>query len=103
MRLKVEDAKKGDLYPEAAERGVDAIEILNVVSRFIPEEVNVALNSIIIGSDSVLISGDTDTFNAVDDMKSGLEKAEAFKEVSISSANMDKSGARVRFKLKITI
>jgi general secretion pathway protein L len=103
MRLKVEEVRNSDLYPEARERSIDAIDILNDISKFIPDTINVALNSIIIGSDSILISGDTDTFNAVDDMKSRLEKAEAFKTVSISSANMNKSGNRVRFKLKVTI
>ena len=103
MRLEMEDLKKEDLFPDVAERSTDAIEILNDISRLIGDDVNVALNSIIIGSDSVLISGDTDTFNAVDDMKNGLEKGEAFKAVAISSANMDKSGDKVRFKLKITI
>jgi type II secretion system protein L len=103
MRLKLEDLRKSDLYPEARERPIDAIDILNDISKSIPNKVNVALNSIIIGSDSVLISGDTDTFNAVDDMKSGLENVPVFKTVSISSANMEKSGDRVRFKLKVSI
>jgi type II secretion system protein L len=103
MRLKLDEVRNSDLYPEVNERSVDAIDILNDISRLIPTQINVALNSIIIGSDSILISGDTETFNAVDDMKSRLEKAEAFKTVSISSANMNKSGNRVRFKLKVTI
>jgi hypothetical protein len=103
MRLKLEDVRNSDLYPEASERSIDAIDILNDISKSIPDKIDVALNSIIIGSDSILISGDTDTFNAVDDMKSRLEDAEAFKTVSISSANMDKSGNRVNFKLKVSI
>jgi type II secretion system protein L len=103
MRLKLEESRNSDLYPQVSERPVDAIDILNDISRLIPSQIDVALNSIIIGSDSILISGNTGTFNAVDDMKSRLEKAEAFKAVSISSANMNKAGNRVRFKLKVTI
>jgi general secretion pathway protein L len=103
MRLKLKDIRNSDLYPEAGERSIMAIDILNDISKSIPDKINVALNSIIIGSDSILISGDTDTFNAVNDMKSRLEDAEAFKTVSISSANMDKSGDKVHFKLKVSI
>lgn len=103
MRLEVEAVKKADLFPNPEERSLDTIDILYDISKLIGNNIKVTLNSIIIGSDSILLSGDTDTFNAVDDMKNGLEKAESFKSVSISSANMDKSGAKVRFKLKITL
>ena len=48
------------------------------------------------------ISGDTNTFNSVDTIKSRLEQVDAFKKITISSANINKSDNRVRFKLKIT-
>jgi hypothetical protein len=50
-----------------------------------------------------VISGDTDTFNSVDGIKNGLEKSNLFKKVVISSANINKSDNRVRFKLKINL
>jgi outer membrane translocation and assembly module TamA len=47
------------------------------------------------------VDGDTAGFEAVDRIKNQLEKDEIFSTVTISSANMDKSGKRVRFKLKL--
>jgi len=103
MRVKMEELGKGASQPGEFAASVKTIDILNDISRLVPEKQDVELVSIIVGSDNVVVSGNTDTFNAVDDMKSGLEKAEIFKSVSISSANMDKSGKRVRFKLKVAL
>jgi len=103
MRVKLEDTAKRISQPGEFTTSVKTIDILNDISRLIPEKQDVELLSIVVGSDTVVISGNTDTFNAVDDMKSRLEKADIFKNVSISSANMDKSGTRVRFKLKVAL
>jgi Tfp pilus assembly protein PilN len=103
MRVKLEAAGKQISQSGELAASVKTIDILNDISRLIPEKQDVELVSIIVGSDSVVVSGNTDTFNAVDDMKSGLERADIFKSVSISSANMDQSGTRVRFKLKVAL
>ncbi|MFC1876922.1 pilus assembly protein PilM [Thermodesulfobacteriota bacterium] len=103
MRVKLEAAGKRISQPGEFAASVKTIDILNDISRFIPEKQDVELVSIVVGSDTVVVSGNTDTFNAVDDMKSGLERAGIFKSVSISSANMDQSGTRVRFKLKVAL
>lgn len=103
MRVKLEESEKQVSQPGQFVTSVKTIDILNDISRFIPENLDVELVSIVVGSDAVVISGDTDTFNAVDDIKGGLEKTDIFDSVSISSANMDKSGTRVRFKLKVVL
>jgi Tfp pilus assembly PilM family ATPase len=103
MRVKLEAAGKNNSQPGEFAASVKTIDILNDISRLISEKQDVELVSIVMGSDTVVVSGNTDTFNAVDDMKSGLEKADIFKSVSISSANMDQSGKRVRFKLKVVL
>jgi Tfp pilus assembly protein PilN len=82
---------------------VRTIDILNDISRLLSESLDVELISIVWGGDNVLVSGNTDTFNTVDDIKTGLEQSDIFKTVSISSANMDKSGKRVRFKIKVAL
>ena len=68
-----------------------------------PKNLDVELMSIVSGADNVVVSGNTDTFNAVDDIKTGLEESDIFETVSISSATMDKSGKRVRFKIKVAL
>ncbi len=85
------------------ERKARAIDILNDISKRIPEQVDVDLTQFVIGPDSVMLTGDTATFNMVDDIKVYLEKSDLFSAVTISSANTDRTGNRVIFKLKIQI
>ena len=73
------------------------------ISQSIPDNIEVLLNRLTIGADEVTISGETTDFNTVDDIKSRLEKSELFKQITIASANMDKSGKKVLFKLKIDL
>jgi len=103
MRTKLAEAQKGVSLPGETVSSVRIIDILNDISRLIPENLDVELMSIVSGGDNVVVSGNTDTFNAVDDIKTGLEQSDLFNTVSISSANMDKSGKRVRFKIKVAL
>jgi len=57
----------------------------------------------VISPDTVLISGNTDTFNSVDDIQSKLEQIDFFKKVMISSTNKDRSGKEIRFQLKVEL
>ncbi len=103
MRVKLDELKKDATFSAETNRSVMAIDVLNDISRHIPKQIDVELSSVIIGADSVLISGDTGGFDAVDDVKSSLENAALFKSVSITSTNKDRSGDRVRFKIKAVI
>ncbi len=103
MRTKLAEAQKSVSFPGETVSSVQTIDILNDISRLIPGRLDVKLVSIISGADNVVVSGNTDTFNAVDDIKTGLEQSNIFKAVSINSANMDKSGKRVRFKIKAAL
>jgi len=103
MRVKLDELKKDATFSSEASRPVKAIDILNDISRHIPQQIDVVLSSIIIGLDSVLISGDTGGFDAVDEVKNSLENAILFKSVSITSTNKDRGGNRVRFKIKAVI
>jgi general secretion pathway protein L len=103
MRIKIRQAKKDALFPGEAETQPLAIDILNTLSKSIPNDVNVILTRLVLGSDGVVISGDTDTFNSVDNIKSRLEQSGMFKKITISSANIDKSDNRVNFNLKLTL
>ncbi len=102
MRIKIQAARKKELLPGEAEKPIRAIDILNNISQRIPSETDVTLTRMVIGLENVVISGDTDTFNSVDNIKSRLEQVDSFKKIIISSANINKSDNRVRFKLKIT-
>jgi len=103
MQVKVQTARKNALMPESGGGQVRSIDLLNDISRLIPTKADVNLTRLVIGAESIAISGDTDTFNAVDDIKGRLEQSEFFKKITISSANIDRADNRVRFKLKVNL
>jgi len=103
MRVKMQNSRKAPVLPDREGKNVLTIDILYNLSRLIPEDINVNVTRLVVGAGSVVISGDTDTFNSVDHMKSKLDKSKLFSKVTINSADMDKGGKRVRFKMKIQL
>lgn len=103
MRIKLEAARKELYYPEQGDISLYRIDLLNDLSRLIPAGLDVDFSRLIIGPDSILITGNTDTFNSVNTIKSRLEQSRRFKDVTISSANIDKSDNRVQFKVRILL
>jgi general secretion pathway protein L len=103
MQIKIQEARKNALLPGITDKNIRAIDILNDISKLISKNIDVKFTRLVIGAESTVISGDTDTFNSVDGIKNGLEKSKLFKKIVISSANINKSDNRVRFKLKITL
>jgi len=103
MRVQLADLKKTLFLPGEGGNALLNIDILQTLSTLIPAETDVELTQLLIGPESVLISGNTDTFNTVDDIKNRLEGHAGFKGVTISSATMEKTDSRVRFKLKVQL
>ena len=101
MQIKIEAVGNDGIGTELTDTRVRVIDILNSLSQQIPAAADVKVNRMVVGADNVVLSGNTDTFNTVDDIKGRLEQAEIFKSVTISSADLEKSGKRVRFKLKL--
>lgn len=103
MQIKVQEVKKNAVFETATTSQIINIDILNNISKSISESITVDITRMVISPDNVLISGTTDTFEAVDDIKSKLEQIEAFKKVTISSTNKDRSGKEVRFQMKVAL
>ena len=101
MQIKMKTTGEGNSGLDLTGARVRVIDILNSISQQIPSSLDVAVNRMVVGTDNVVLSGNTDTFNTVDDTKGRLEKADIFKSVTISSADLEKSGKRVRFKIKL--
>ncbi len=101
MKIKIREAREQALLPKETVNHIRTIDIINDISRFISKKTDVKLSRLVIGLESAVISGNTDTFNSVDGIKSELEQSEFFKKIIISSANIDKSDNRVRFKIKV--
>lgn len=103
MKSKIKELQAGSSGAVQGGSNVKILDILNEISKLIPKEVDVHFTRLVVGADSVTISGKAAAFNVVDDVKSRLEQCQWFKQVEIASANMDKSGNAVSFKFSIDI
>lgn len=101
MQQKINEIRSRYAVPQSGENPVRHLDMLNEISTRIPSSTDVELTSFVSGSDGVVVSGTTDTFNAVDEIKNRLEKGELFKTATITAANMDRTSNRVQFKLKL--
>ncbi len=103
MRTAMDDLKKASVIPEETVKDIKIIDILNDISKLLPESLDIRLTRLVMDEDNVLLSGDTDTFNAVDDMQNRLQGSAHFKKVVISSTNKESKGNRIQFKLRIDL
>ncbi len=103
MQARIRETKKSGIFEAEAGPHIRSIDILNSISEQIPESITVNLSQLAVQPDHVLISGTTDTYDSVDGIKSRLEQIQHFKKVTISSANIDRSGNEVRFMLKVEL
>ena len=101
MNVRINELKKSaSLIPGVSAKG-KVLDLLMDISLRAPESVDLHVTRIVVDPDAVLIRGETDTFNTVDTIKKGLEPSPYFSVVTISSANLDRSGKRVRFEMKL--
>ena len=103
MQIKVQEVKKNAVSQKATTSQIISIDILNDISKSISESITVDITRMVISPDNVIITGTTDTFEAVDGIKSKLEQIDAFKKVTINSTNKDRSGKEVRFQMKVVL
>lgn len=101
MRATIRQVRQEAGLSQGANR-MRAVDILRELSVRIPRGTDVDLGQIVIGPEGVRMSGSTDGFDSVDRIKNGLSTAAGFSSVDITSATVEKSGKRVRFKLKMT-
>ena len=103
MQINLKEAEKNSVVQSGTGPHLRSIDILNAISSSIPEAITVDVTRMVISPETVLISGNTDTFNSVEDIKSNLEQIDFFKRVTISSTNKDRSGKEIRFQLKVEL
>jgi len=101
LRVKIKELKKStSLRPETG-TNKKVLNLLKEISNCIPKSLNVHINRMVIDTEIVRISGKTDAFNDVDKIKNNLETSIHFSGVTISSANLDRTGKGVRFEIRI--
>lgn len=103
MKSKLIETRQSAVDPIGGVARARSIDILFQLSQLIPKDLDVILNRLVFSGEELTVSGDAAGFDTVDDIKSRLEKSELFKQVTITSANMDKSDNKIRFKLKIDL
>ncbi|MBW2434074.1 MAG: pilus assembly protein PilM [Deltaproteobacteria bacterium] len=103
MQAKMREAEGNAAFEDETGPHINRIDIINNISEKIPADITVNLSRLVIQPGNVLISGTTDTYESVNTIKSRLESVQQFEKVTISSANLDRSGKEVQFMLKVQL
>jgi general secretion pathway protein L len=93
--------KSGDKDQLIKNNNFKIVEILGELSRKIASSIDMDTTRFLFNNGRLILSGSTDNFNNVDNIKSNIESSDLFEKVSISSAAADKKGNRVNFKFII--
>jgi general secretion pathway protein L len=101
LRVKVAELKRSSASGSATGPNKSILDLLKEISRRIPKSVDVIVNRMVVDPETVRISGKTDAFNEVDKIKNNLEPSTLFDGVTISSANLDRTGKGVQFEIKM--
>ena len=101
MRAVIKELESTTKIPGSEGARPRAIDILAALSREIPAGLDVEITRLVIGTDNLTLTGHTATFNAVDEIKTRLEKNPMLRQVTIAAANIDNRSNRVRFTLNI--
>jgi len=103
MQANIREAKAQSAGPGETVSDIRVIDVLNDISRLVPKELDVVVSRFVFGPDNIQISGDTDTFNTVDDIKTKLEQGKLFKKITTINSSKDNTENRINFKLKIDL
>ncbi|KPK24379.1 MAG: hypothetical protein AMK69_16225 [Nitrospira bacterium SG8_3] len=101
MQIKIREMKGSSVSFPGMGSDQKVLDLLKDISERVPSALDVHVTSMVVDPETVRISGETDTFNTVDSLKNGLETSDYFSEVTISAANLDRSGKKVQFELKL--
>jgi len=102
LKQKIDELKKSAVtLPADISKEHKVLDLINDVSQRIPKAVDIDVSSLVIDSETVRLSGQTDSFNTVNTFKTDLEPSPYFSEVAIMPAKLDKTQKRVEFELKL--
>ncbi len=102
MRIKINEMEKDSSVMPAIASNQKVLDLMEDISRRIPETLELQVSRMVIDQETVLLKGKTDTFNTVDSIKKELESSSYYDQVTIASANLDRSGEGVQFELKLS-
>jgi general secretion pathway protein L len=101
MMAEIDEIKKSAISLPGITGGRGVLDLFRDISLRSSGSHDLRMTRMVVDPEVVRIEGETDTFNTVDIVKKGLEQSEYFSAVTISSANLDRSGKRVRFEIRL--
>lgn len=101
MKGKLEEERKKSSFADSNAGNIRIIDLLNDISKALPDSLEIEFDRFVLGNDDLKISGSTDTYATVEDMKTRLGKIDYFKSVVITSTSGDQSDNKIHYKLKI--
>jgi general secretion pathway protein L len=102
LKQKIGELKESSIaIPEDIHKGQKMLDLINDFSQRIPKSTDIDVSGMVIDSETVRVSGQTDSFNTVNTFKSDLESSTYFSDVMIMPAKLDKTGKKVEFELKL--
>ena len=103
MRTHVQNAQRQ--IPGSDKKGQERlVDLLGRISNRIPENIPVQLIRFVYEDSILQLTGHTDSFNSVEEIKRRLEGPNGgFSHVTIVSANLENTGSRIQFHLNITL
>jgi len=101
MRVKIDEMKRSAVFLPGTKKNQRALDLLRDISRGISKSIDVRVTHLVIDPETVRIRGETDSFNTVDNIKNSLESSDYFSVVKINSANLNRTGKRVQFEIKL--
>ena len=87
MKVKLNDVKSSAISFPGIKANQRVLDLLGDISQRVPKSMDMQVTRMVIDPETVRISGETDTFNTVDNIKTGLEPSDYFSTVTITSAN----------------
>ncbi|MEJ2233665.1 MAG: pilus assembly protein PilM [Syntrophobacterales bacterium] len=78
-----------------------AVELLRVISKAIPADLNVTISLLTVDNQRIRLNGQADAFNTVDGVKNRLTALDIFDKVTITGAKAAKDGKGVQFGLEL--
>jgi Tfp pilus assembly PilM family ATPase len=103
LRVAVNEMKRNAGISASGSGAQSVLDLLDDISARIPKSKDVIVARMVIDQEGIVIKGATDTFNTVDTVKQELDGSDYFRDVTISSANLDRSGNRVQFEMRLLL
>lgn len=101
MRTRVDQAAAKARPLKALLEKRPKLDLLKGIVQSIPDEIDLVLSRMMLGEDRIIIQGTADDFDGVNRIRDNLEKWDAVRAATISSANLEQGQQRVRFQLTI--